>query len=96
MRLLRGRLSRPQQLAHRAHDDATLTDDRRVARIERVEADAFALRQGENLCADLANQRQEAVVLVDRASEVERAGEPKIPPLGVNDLGPAKTRLWGA
>ena len=79
---LRGRLARPQGLPHRAEDDAAVADDRRIARVQRVEADALALRQRENLCAALADQRQEAVVLLNRPRQVRRRREPKVAPLG--------------
>ena len=66
-------------------------DDRGIARVQRVEADALALRQQRESLRPLwpISSRNRSYSSIARA-EVRRRREPQVAPLGFNDLGPAK------
>ena len=57
-RALRCGLAGAQRFAHRTQDDAALADDRRVAHVDRIEADTLTWRQREYLSARLLQQRE--------------------------------------
>src|SRR4030095_338922 len=82
------------RLAHAAQDQTSVTDDRRIAHVDRIERGRLVARQQVHVRAGCTQRLDEQIMLARRAFEIRRGGESQGLPLAGDRLPIDKGIAW--